>query len=34
VENSFRQAGPNGKIAAYQDLMWVLLNSNEFIVNH
>jgi hypothetical protein len=34
VEKSFRAAGPNGIVAAYQDLMWVLLNSNEFIVNH
>jgi hypothetical protein len=27
------KATPN-KLAAYQDLYWALLNSNEFIVNH
>jgi len=29
----FRSSGPN-KALAYQDLLWALLNSNEFIVNH
>jgi len=30
----FRGYGPNGRIAAFQDLFWALLNSNEFIFVH
>lgn len=33
LSNLFRSSGPN-KALAYQDLLWALLNSNEFIVNH
>lgn len=30
----FRSYGPNGRVAAFQDLFWALLNSNEFIFVH
>lgn len=30
----FRKYGPNGRVAAFQDLFWALLNSNEFIFIH
>ena len=30
----FRNYGPNGRVAAFQDLFWALLNSNEFIFVH
>ncbi|MBD3672699.1 MAG: DUF1549 domain-containing protein [Planctomycetaceae bacterium] len=33
ISKLFRSSGPN-KAYAYQDLLWALLNSNEFIVNH
>ena len=30
----FRAYGPDGRVAAFQDLFWALLNSNEFIFIH
>ena len=33
ISKLFRASGPN-KAYAYQDVLWALLNSNEFIVNH
>jgi len=30
----FRSYGSNGRVAAFQDLFWALLNSNEFILIH
>ena len=29
-----RSSGPDGRVAAFQDLFWALLNSNEFILIH
>lgn len=33
ISKLFRASGPN-KAYAFQDVLWALLNSNEFIVNH
>ena len=30
----FRTYGPEGRVTAFQDLFWALLNSNEFIFIH
>ena len=30
----FRTYGRRGRVQAFQDLFWALLNSNEFILNH
>lgn len=34
AERLFRSYGRDGRVAAFQDLFWALLNSNEFILNH
>lgn len=34
AERLFRSYGRDGRVAAFQDLFWALLNSNEFILIH
>ncbi len=34
AQRLFRAYGQNGRVTAFQDLFWALLNSNEFILNH
>lgn len=34
AQKLFQAYGTNGRVAAFQDLFWALLNSNEFIIVH